>query len=130
MMITKDEYLEFYNLNPDSVNSVVLETSLGAVQDLIDYQYRIRSMSVASERIEKGLLSRHILKLVVCETTKKYYSLLNNQERSMEDVESFSENIGEYSQSFTVKTPTGFKLSDSFMQLLGMNVITSQNLKI
>lgn len=129
-MITKNEYLEFYNLNPDSINDIVLETSLGAVQDLIDYNYRVRNLSIASERIERGLLSRHILKLVVCETTKKYYSLLNTQERSMEDVESFSENIGEYSQSFTVKTPTGFKLSDSFMQLLGMNIITSQNMKI
>lgn len=129
-MITKQEYLEFYNLQPDSVNDIVLETSLGAVQDLIDYNYRSRNMSVASDRVERGLLSRHILKLVVCETTKKYYSLLNTQERSLEDVESFSENIGEYSQSFTVKTPTGFKLSEAFMQLLGMNVITSQNMKI
>lgn len=129
-MITKEEYLEFYNLNPDSVNNIVLETSLGAVQDLIDYNYRVRGMTLSSERIERGLLSRHVLKLVVCETTKKYYSLLNTSERSMEDVESFSENIGEYSQSFTVKTPTGFKLSEAFMQLLGMNVITSQNLKI
>lgn len=129
-MATIDEYLRFYRLDEDSVNMEVLELSLSAVVGLIDMEYRKRGMNVAQFRIDKGILPESVYNIAVFQTVKKYYQMLQAETQEVENLSSFSESIGDFSQSMTFTSPVGFKLSDSLMKMLGLNVLTVQNLKL
>lgn len=127
--ITVEEYCEFYREEVENVNRLQLELTIEAVSDYLRECFLAAKLGDLEDRIENKKTSEAIVKLCVSEIVKKQYNSLQKGENTNSGFDSMSQNIGDYSFSFSnPSNPMTIPLQ--YKKMLGLNKITIKNIPI